>query len=101
MMSAELAMSAALAQRQMLVAAPAPSSLMERVRFDMALAAADFNYRAAIRQQELRVYELASYASVEGQVIPLAAEIRLACRYRMRSRACTRFTRSPASTSTT
>ncbi len=70
-MSAELAMSAALAQRKQLLSAPAPASLMDRVRFDMAMAAADFNYRTAIRQEELRVYELASYASVEGQVVPL------------------------------
>ena len=70
-MSAELAMSAALAQRQHLLSAPPPPSLMERVRFDMAVAAADFDYRSAIHQEELRVYELASYASVQSQVIPL------------------------------
>src|SRR5439155_1251498 len=62
LMSAELAITTALAQRQQLLAAPAPSSLMERVRFDMALAAVEFNYRTAIRQEEVRVYELASYA---------------------------------------
>jgi len=71
LMSAELAITAALAQRQQLLGAPAPSSLMERVRFDMALAAVEFNYRTAIRQEEVRVYELASYASVQGQVAPL------------------------------
>ena len=64
-------MSAALAQRSQLLSAPAPSSLMDRVRFDMAMAAADFNYRTAVRQEELRVYELASYASVEKSVLPL------------------------------
>jgi len=49
-MSAEMAMSAALAQRKQLLSAPAPASLMDRVRFDMAMAAADFNYRTAVRQ---------------------------------------------------
>ena len=70
-LSAELAMKSALAQLQQLQSAPAPSSLMDRVRQDMAIAAAAFAYRNAIRQEELRVYELASYSSVETQVIPL------------------------------
>ena len=70
-MSAELAMTAALAQRQKLTGAPAPTSLMDRVRFDMAVAGAEFRYRSAVRQEELRVYELASYYSVETSVIPL------------------------------
>jgi soluble lytic murein transglycosylase-like protein len=70
-MSAELAMTAALAQRQALTGAPAPTSLMDRVRYDMAVASAEYSYRSAIRQEELRVYELASYSSVETKVIPL------------------------------
>jgi hypothetical protein len=70
-MSAELAMSAALAQRKRLVGAPAPTAMMDRVRLSLALGAADFAYRSAARQEELRVYELASYYSVETAVIPL------------------------------
>ena len=70
-MSAELAMNAALARLHQLHGAPAPTSLMDRVRFDMAVASAEFAYRSAVRQEEIRVYELASYFSVESQVIPL------------------------------
>lgn len=69
-MSAELQMSAALMQLQ-LRGGPATPSLMDRVRYDMAVDAANFAYRSAVRQEEVRVYELASYASVESQVIPL------------------------------
>jgi len=70
-MSAELAMAAALTQRKQLTSTPAPTALMDRVRYDLALAAADYAYRTAIRQEEVRVYELASYLSVETAVIPL------------------------------
>ena len=70
-LSAELAMAAALSQRQQLLATPAPTGLMDRVRFDLAMYSADYNYRTAIRQEELRVYDLASYSSVESSVIPL------------------------------
>jgi membrane-bound lytic murein transglycosylase B len=70
-MSAELAMSAALAQRSRLLGAPAPTAIMDRVRLSLAVEAANFAYRSAARQEELRVYELASYYSVETAVIPL------------------------------
>ena len=70
-MSTELAMSAALAQLQQLRGGPATSSVLDRVRYDMAIEAANYSYRSAIRQEEVRVYELASYASVESEVIPL------------------------------
>src|SRR5215831_9987170 len=69
-MSAELLMSASLAQRSQLTQ-PASTSLMDRVRFDMAVASAEYGYRVGARQEELRVYELASYYSVEDAVIPL------------------------------
>ena len=69
-MSAELLMSTSLAQRAQLTQ-PGSSSLMDRVRFDMAVAAADYSYRVGARQEQLRVYELASYYSVENSVIPL------------------------------
>ena len=68
--SAELAMAAADAQRKHLQSSPAPTGLMDRVRYDMALASADFAYRSAARQEEIRVYELASYYSVENAVVP-------------------------------
>ena len=58
-MSAELLMSTSLAQRAQLTQ-PGSSSLMDRVRFDMAVAAADYSYRVGARQEQLRVYELAS-----------------------------------------
>jgi len=64
-------MAAALSQRQQLLATPAPAGLMDSVRYDLAMYSADYNYRTAIRQEEIRVYELASYASVETSVIPL------------------------------
>jgi membrane-bound lytic murein transglycosylase B len=70
-LSAELAMQASVAQQQNLQTQPAPVSLMDRVRYDMALDAAAFAYRTAARQEEVRVYELASYYSVENAVIPL------------------------------
>ena len=69
-MSAELLMSTSLAQRAQLTQ-PGSPSLMDRVRFDMAVAAADYSYRVGARQEQLRVYELASYYSVENSVIPL------------------------------
>ena len=69
-MSAELLMSTSLAQRAQLTQ-PASSSLMDRVRFDMSVAAAEYSYRVGARQEQLRVYELASYYSVENSVIPL------------------------------
>ncbi len=70
-MSAELAMSAALAQRSRLLGSPAPTAMMDRVRLSLSVEAADFAYRSAARQEELRVYELAGYYSVETAVIPL------------------------------
>ena len=69
--SAELAMSDALAQRSRLLGAPAPTGVMDRVRLSLGLEAADFAYRSGARQEELRVYELASYSSVEAAVVPL------------------------------
>src|SRR5205807_2369540 len=70
LMSAELLMSTSLAQRAQLTQPPT-ASLMDRVRFDMSVAAAEYAYRAGARQEQIRVYELASYYSVECSVIPL------------------------------
>jgi membrane-bound lytic murein transglycosylase B len=71
LLSAELAMQAAVVLEQNLVSGPAPVTLMDRVRYDMAVDAAAFAFRSAARQEEVRVYELASYYSVENSVIPL------------------------------
>jgi hypothetical protein len=70
-MSAELAMTQALAQLKALKAQAPPALLLDRIRWELAVAAAAYSYRDAARQEELRVYELASYASVEASVIPL------------------------------
>ncbi|HUY74960.1 MAG TPA: lytic transglycosylase domain-containing protein [Candidatus Dormibacteraeota bacterium] len=48
-----------------------PSSLAETLRKELALDAAEYDFRTAARQEELRVYELAGYASVEAAVLPL------------------------------
>jgi hypothetical protein len=70
--SAEMAMSQAVAQLNALKAQPPATTLvLDRVRWELAVAAANYAYRNAARQEELRVYELASYASVEASVIPL------------------------------
>jgi soluble lytic murein transglycosylase-like protein len=68
--AAELAMqdaSTALAT----LAAQQPSGVVETMRHELAVAAATYAFRQAARQEELRVYELAGYASVEGSVAPL------------------------------
>jgi hypothetical protein len=70
-LSAEVAMSQALNQLNALKAQPAPTALLDIVRQELAVAAAGYAYRNAARQEELRVYELASYASVEASVLPL------------------------------
>jgi soluble lytic murein transglycosylase-like protein len=53
------------------VAAQQPSGVMESMRKELAMDRAAYAFRAAARQEELRVYELAGYASVEGAVLPL------------------------------
>jgi soluble lytic murein transglycosylase-like protein len=53
------------------LAAQQPSGLAETLRKELAMDRAAYAFRAAARQEELRVYELAGYASVESAVIPL------------------------------
>ena len=48
-----------------------PSSLLDAMRLELAKDRAAYAFRNAARQEELRIYELASYASVENAVIPL------------------------------
>lgn len=66
----ELAMRSAQSRLQEL-AAQQPSGLAETMRRELAMAAASFDFRQAARQEELRIYELASYDSVEAAVLPL------------------------------
>jgi Transglycosylase SLT domain len=53
------------------IATQQPSGVMETMRKELAMDRAAYEFRAAARQEELRVYELAGYASVEGAVLPL------------------------------
>jgi membrane-bound lytic murein transglycosylase B len=68
--AAELAMDQATADLNAL-AAQQPSGLAETLRKELAMERAAYEFRAAARLEELRLYELAGYASVESAVIPL------------------------------
>jgi len=68
---AEVAMAQAQAQLTALKAQAAPTALGDRIRWELAIEAAAYAYRDAARQEELRVYEVASYDSVQASVIPL------------------------------
>jgi soluble lytic murein transglycosylase-like protein len=70
LIAAELAMSQA-SDDLATIAAQQPSSLMETLRKELATDRATYAFRVAARQEELRVYELAGYASVESAVVPL------------------------------
>ena len=69
-MAAEVALQDAQADLRAL-AAQSPSGLTESIRQELAVAAATYRYREAVRQEQLRVNELAGYASVQNAVIPL------------------------------
>src|SRR5439155_640140 len=69
-MAAELAMQEA-SSRLNALAAEQPAGLADSVRHELAVAAAQYSFRQAARQEQLRVYELASYSAVETAVIPL------------------------------
>jgi hypothetical protein len=68
--AAELAMSQATNELQA-IAAQQPSGVIERLRQGLASDGAAYDFRAGARAEELRIYELASYATVETAVIPL------------------------------
>ena len=53
------------------LAAEKPSGLADTIRHELALAGANYAFREGARQEELRVYELAGYASVQSAVVPL------------------------------
>ncbi|TAN31439.1 hypothetical protein EPN29_13315 [bacterium] len=57
--------------RMQAIAAQQPSSVIDGLRKELAMEDAAYAYRAAARQEELRLYELAGYASVEAAVEPL------------------------------
>jgi soluble lytic murein transglycosylase-like protein len=74
--AAELAMEAASDQLTAL-AAEQPSSLADTMRHELAVAAAQYAFRQAVRVQQRQVYDLAGYADVESSVIALLpAELR-------------------------
>ncbi len=68
--SAELAMQDA-ASRLQALAREKPVGVAETIRHELALSAATFAFRQAARQEQLRVYELAGYTSVQSSVLPL------------------------------
>ena len=68
--AAELAMSQASSDLAA-ISAQQPSGMMESLRRELAIDRASYAFRAAARQEELRIYELAGYASVENAVVPL------------------------------
>lgn len=51
-----------------------PAGLAGAVRQELAVEQAQFDFRQGARQEEQRLYELASYASVEASVLPLVPE---------------------------
>ncbi|HEY7790493.1 MAG TPA: transglycosylase SLT domain-containing protein [Vicinamibacterales bacterium] len=53
------------------ISAQQPATALDAIRKELAMDRAAYSFRAAARQEELRVYELAGYASVENAVIPL------------------------------
>jgi len=53
------------------ISAQQPANAVDGIRRELALDRAAFAFRVAARQEELRVYELAGYASVENAVTPL------------------------------
>ena len=68
--AAELAMQDA-SSRLDALAAENPAGVADGLRHELAIAAAQYAFRQAARQEQLRVYELAGYSSVESAVIPL------------------------------
>jgi len=68
--AAELAMQEASNALATLAAQPV-SGLTDAMRHELAVATAAYNFRQGARQEQLRVYELAGYASVESAVMPL------------------------------
>jgi len=53
------------------LSAQQPATLAQSVRRQLLLEAASYDFRVAARQEEVRVYELAGYATVQSAVVPL------------------------------
>jgi len=53
------------------ISAQQPANAVDAIRRELAVDRAAYAFRVAARQEELRVYELAGYASVENAVLPL------------------------------
>ena len=53
------------------LSAEQPAGLTDSIRHELAVAAALYSFRQGARQEELRIYELAGYSSVESAVLPL------------------------------
>lgn len=53
------------------LAAEHPSGVLDAMRRELAVATASFEFRAAARQQQRQVYDLAGYANVEAAVVKL------------------------------
>ena len=53
------------------ISAQQPANAVDAIRRELAMDRAAYSFRVAARQEQLRVYELAGYASVENAVIPL------------------------------
>jgi soluble lytic murein transglycosylase-like protein len=68
--AAELAMQDAVAQLNAL-AAEHPTTLADTMRNELAVARSAYAFRQAARQEQLRIYELAGYDSVEKSVVAL------------------------------
>jgi soluble lytic murein transglycosylase-like protein len=48
-----------------------PTGLLETIRHELAVDSAQYAFRQGARQEELRLYELAGYESVQSAVVPL------------------------------
>jgi membrane-bound lytic murein transglycosylase B len=68
--AAELAMAQASSDLAT-ISAQQPANAMEAIRKELAMDRAAYAFRVAARQEQLRVYELAGYASVENAVLPM------------------------------
>jgi Transglycosylase SLT domain len=53
------------------MSAQQPSTMAQSIRQQLALEAASYDFRVAARQEEVRVYYLAGYASEQSAVVPL------------------------------
>jgi len=68
---AEVQMTQALAQLKILNAQGPPAAPLDRVRWEFAVESAKYAYRTAARDEQSRLYEVASYDFVRASVMPL------------------------------